>query len=249
MFKHNMLMALACALVLSACGGGGGDSSAPPTAAPTPPASAPVAPTAPKTVLVEMYGDSTTCGSPTGECEGQLVPDSEPADLQTMLQHQFGPNVTVSNQGVPGTTAAELLGGGDGKHPNWPAQMAQSKAQVISLNYGINDAVANTSTADFYATMYQLVQIAQQAGKTVVLLTSNPIDKPVNAQLDQLVQQEKLVSSSLSVPIVDDYTFMSVMDNWPSFLVDGVHPTAEGYNLKATHEFPVISLLVNNLLQ
>lgn len=235
---------------MAACGGGGGGGDIPTQTT--------ASNTKPKPILIEEYGDSTTAGWQVINGVGANTKASEPVYLQTLLQAKFGSTVTVSNQGVGGTEASQLLNGTDGIHPAWANQMAQSKAQIVTLNFAFNDAyydvvatpgIQAESVQDYLTIMTQLVQIAVAAGKKVVIYTPNPTCEPNRASvLANYVQALEAVASTQNVPIADDYGAMLQTD-WRSMLTDCLHPTDAGYLVKAQLEFPAVSSAVQSALQ
>ncbi|MBR7998254.1 SGNH/GDSL hydrolase family protein [Burkholderia vietnamiensis] len=245
-------MALVCAL--SACGGGGdgGGNLAASPATPTTPVPAPD-PTL-KPVLIEMYGDSTTQGQDVLTESGTVTKASEPLALQSLLQGRFGSSVTISNQGVSGTEASQLLNGTDTIHPSWINQMAVSKAQIVTLNFALNDAFYSIvatpghdqeSPSQFADDLTQMVEIARAAGKQVVLFEPNPVTEPIRSPiLAQYVSAIQQVARSKNIPIAKDYESMLALPNWQSLLADTLHPTEPGYQQKASFEFPVLAPLV-----
>ncbi|RQR87738.1 MULTISPECIES: SGNH/GDSL hydrolase family protein [unclassified Burkholderia] len=235
----------AIVVACSACGGGGGDSNQPAPAQSQP---------APKPVLIEAYGDSTTQGWQVDNGVGQVTPNNEPADLQKLLQAKFGSSVTVSNQGVGSTEASQLLNGTDGIHPTWQNQMAASKAQIITLNFGLNDAyytiakkdgIAAESPSDLASVMMQLVQIARQYGKQVVIFESNPTCEPIRQPLmPAYVAALRQAAAVLQTPIVAEFDAIQAIPNWQSQLTDCLHPSDALYAEKAALEFSAISNLI-----
>ena len=235
-------------LSLCACGGGGG------SPAEAPAVQQPVV----KSVLIEAYGDSTTQGFQTVNGAGVLTPNSEPAALQKLLQAQFGPSVTVSNQGVSGTEASQLLNGTDGVHGSWLNQMASSKADIVTINFELNDAFFSKvptpgaipeSPSDYASYMTQLVQVAKAAGKHVILFEPNPTIEPLRVSLapSYLVALQS-VADAQNVPLVPEYDAILSTPNWQSMLTDEVHPNDALYAIKAQLEFPTISTVVASLL-
>ncbi|MGP4130221.1 SGNH/GDSL hydrolase family protein [Pantoea tagorei] len=91
--------------------------------------------------IIDAYGDSTTAGVTSSGGKNIIAPGNEMAYLQQMLQSKYGSAIEVKNHGVPGAQAAELLykKGTDDTSP-WRERMANSSAQLILLNYAINDA-------------------------------------------------------------------------------------------------------------
>ncbi|UEP42770.1 SGNH/GDSL hydrolase family protein [Burkholderia sp. B21-005] len=238
----------ALVLACSGCGGGGGDSASAQSAAPA----------APKTVLVEAYGDSTTVGVEIPPSGGFITKNSVPALLQSALQAKFGTTVTMSNQGVSSTEASQLLNGTDGVHPSWNTQMAASKAQIVTINMTLNSpyfaatqtpGVTVESPSTYADVMTQLVSIAKQAGKQVILLEPNPTCEPIRQPvLGQYVTALRQVAQQQGVPIVGEYDVMMAMPNWQGLLSDCLHPTDDGYQIKAGLEFPVLSDAVSKLM-
>ncbi|HDV8348844.1 TPA: SGNH/GDSL hydrolase family protein [Burkholderia vietnamiensis] len=250
-------MALVCAL--SACGGGG-DGSSPSAAQPQPASSAPTTadtPSTPKSVLIEAYGDSTTLGWESLNGVGFVTTANEPAILQSKLQAQFGSTIAVDNLGIGGMEASQILNGTGKAQRPWAEQMANSKAQIIMLNFGLNDAlfsdipaqgVQSESVEDFGSIMTQLVRTARAAGKTVVIDTPNPTcDTWANA-LPPYVQKLRDVATAEHVPLVDHYAAITQMSNWQSYLTDCLHPGDALYSIKADLEFSVMAPIVKKLL-
>lgn len=238
---------VASALILSACGGGGGNSQP----APTPP------PAPAKSILIEAYGDSTVrgceylVGAPSGSaCENAnyaLANPTAPQALQTLLQTKYGTNVTVSNLGVPGTTAANLQGGD--VLPAFQQQMAQSKADIVMIRFGINDSrTPSEPVALFQTTEVELVRIAKAAGKTVILETASPVTDPSCAALPTYAAATRKAANIWSIPVVDLYAELSVIPTWHSLLTDGIHPDGTGYSTIARQEFPVVDQVVGAAL-
>ncbi|UVE57615.1 SGNH/GDSL hydrolase family protein [Burkholderia sp. EMB26] len=243
------LCSLLGALVVSCSGcGGGGDGGTPPAAAQA---------STPRTVLIESYGDSTTQGWQVVNGTGQVTPNSAPVILQKLLQDRFGTTVTVSNNGVGSTEASQLLNGTDGVHPTWQNQMAASKAQIVTLNFGLNDAyyttakkdgIAAESPDDFASTMTQLVQIARQSGKQVVIFEPNPTCEPIRQPLmPSYVAALRQVAAAQQVPIVGEFDAILAMPDWQSMLTDCLHPSDALYAKKADIEFPTVSTVISAL--
>ncbi|WP_171985445.1 SGNH/GDSL hydrolase family protein [Burkholderia cenocepacia] len=245
------LSSLLGALVVSCSGcGGGGDGGTPPAAAQA---------TALRSVLIESYGDSTTQGWQVVNGTGTVTPNSAPAVLQKLLQDRFGTSVIVTNNGVGSTEASQLLNGTDGVHPTWQNQMAASKAQIVTLNFGLNDAyystakkdgVAAESPDDFALTMTQLVQIARQNGKQVVIFEPNPTCEPIRQPLmPSYVSALRQVASSQHVTITNAFDTIEAMPNWQTMLTDCLHPSDSIYQLKAQLEYQAVEPVVTALMR
>lgn len=246
-YTHFIAIALV-ALAVAACGGGGGGGGS--SAAPT--AQVP----APKNILIEQYGDSTTVGctyipdavgvEPCAVPGYTVASQTAPQVLQSLLQAKYGARVTVANQGVSGTTFGDAVNGTN--HMNgvtWESKMAASKADVVTINFGLNDI--NFVDEPIEDDITAMVASARAHRKTVVIITPNPNigahqEPMVAAVRDRILSQAKI----LSVPVADDFTAVS-LDDWVPLISDTEHPTSAGYTVKAKVEFPALSSIIDSL--
>lgn len=182
--------------------------------------------------IIEMYGDSTTQG--TGAPRNQ----SEPAWLQTMVPA----DVLVVNEGVSGTTATQLLEGEDGIHPSFAQVMAGSPAQIVMIQYGLNDTVRSTPD-QFLESLTALVTIAAAAGKRVVLQEPNDSCLPNRASLPVYVAVVRKVAQEKAVPLVRQY---GTYAQWRKHLPDCLHPDGDYYRVKALATFDTINALLQS---
>lgn len=176
-------------------------------------------------IVIAAYGESTMTGwgLPSGE--------DIPACLQQLLPH-----TKVVNEGVPATTARQLLTGSDGKHTQpWRLQMQQSPASIIILNRGINEPYSGETPADFKQALQELAITALHAGKTVVLQTPSPTT--TGTTLDHGVEASarvvREVSHELQLPLSDAHRLVRRLLLEGASIPDGVHPTAEIYQAMA----------------
>lgn len=210
-------------------------------------------------VIVESYGDSTSLGLQT--VNGQLVisPNNEPARLQGLLRDLISPNITVKNEGVGGTEAWQLLTGNDGKHLPWAQQMAQSPAQIVILNFLLNDqylvdhpkpGVWQERPSDYIYFLAQLVQGARDAGKTVVLYEPNPTNSFQSSRFMEYLSCLRYVAANMGVLLVKNVDQILAQPNWQAMLSeDNIHPSDALYLMKAQFAFPVIAPLVQQYLK
>lgn len=234
----------ALSLALTACGGGGGDAPDKPQAAQP----------APKTVLIEAYGDSTT--------KGVNVQPSEapPAVTQQIMQRALGAGVSVANHGVSGTQASQLLYGTDGVHPPWQQQMAASKADIVTLNFGLNDAyysnpgvaaapgVPRENPQLFADALTALIAIAKAHGKQVVIFEPNPSClATIAAVLPNFIYTINAVAANQGVRVVREHEYILGLA-WQSMTPDCVHPDAQLYAIKAQLEVRTLQPIVESLL-
>jgi lysophospholipase L1-like esterase len=150
---------------------------------------------------------------------------TQPSSAQAALQAGYGQTVTVVNEGVPGTNAANLINGTDGKHLPWQQLMANSTAQIVAINFCINDAyLANNESPEQYrALLVQIIDIALGAGKTIFLVEPNMINDPVNRpNMAAYVTVMRDVAAATNTPLVPNYAY-------PAVTPDNIHPTAATY--------------------
>ncbi|KVU58814.1 SGNH/GDSL hydrolase family protein [Burkholderia cepacia] len=249
MVKASLCVFLGMLVVsFSGCGGGDGSSAY---------ASTP-ATQRQQAVLVEAYGDSTTLGAQTIDGVLTTTQNSEPTQLQALLQQRFGTSVTVKNEGVGGTQAFQLLSGTDGKHPEWKVQMEQSKAQVVLLNFALNDfyywkapqpGVYEASPSEYAKILGYLIQTARDAGKIVVLQEPNPTCKqPDPGTIIQYVEALRSEAALQNAPLVAQFEFDQTVPDWQSMLTDCAHPNDQLYGIKAKQTFTVIEPIVKSII-
>lgn len=219
----GLISSLAGMFVMACSGCGGGESSAPEAEAAAP------APNPP--VRIEMYGDSTTVG-------WDFESKGEPYTLQALVPA----NVTVVNEGTNGKSAIDLVNGTDGKHSTWVQTMANSKADIVTINFGINDVIT-TPLTDYVGYMRQLVDVARQNGKLVILQQPNPTCAEPRMNLVQYVRELDKIAQEKNVPIVRQFDLMMAMPNWQSLMTDCIHPDKDKYPIKARNTFAVLQSL------
>lgn len=147
--------------------------------------------------MIEFHGDSTQTGitvwGPTNHQNTHT-----PAKLVGQIL-----GVEAVNLGVGGSTLQDALTGTI--YPgglNFAQHIAQSSAQIIVANWGINDAYQPGVTAANHAARWQQVSdICAAAGKTFVLETASPIGVPHNAILSNLVAASKTINAAHVVDV------------------------------------------------
>jgi lysophospholipase L1-like esterase len=196
----------------------------------------------PSDLIIGMYGDSTMEGESCIHGSCVYPQDNAPNTLQKLL-----PKARIVNQGLSGDNASSWLDRDGATIPpcDWEAEMRASQAQVIVLNWGINDTFQLTENR-FRRSMEKLIETALRAGKTVMLETPNPVDPSINkrvaAKLPALVAIDRELSLKYNLLLIDEYQACSNSGSWFSLLSDGIHPTVEGYKFKAQVEFNQIAL-------
>jgi lysophospholipase L1-like esterase len=200
-------------------------------------------------VLIEAYGDSTTLGISCSDGRCGPRADNAVTYLQDALRAKYGARVSVVNDGVGGTMATQLRDGtGPGRNGPWKDRLAASNAQIVTINYGINEVMHNQTPEQFYQAETDLVKTAQALGKLPVLQTSNPMpDGRLNARLAEMAAMTRRIAAEQQVPLVDHYAEISAMADWKTHMSDGAHPKPELYRVKAQQDFQVIDPLVRRL--
>jgi lysophospholipase L1-like esterase len=201
-------------------------------------------------LLIEAYGDSTTLGISCIDKHCAPRADNAVTFLQSELSARFGQHVVVSNLGVGGTMAQQLLDGTDRRGSvAWTERIRRSSARIVMFNYGINEVMHSQTPEQFYAAETALVRAALASGKLPVLATSNPmLDKRLNAQLAQMAAMTRRVAAEAHVPLIDQYAYVSSLPDWQHGMSDGAHPTAALYRLKAERDFTVLEPIVDRLI-
>ncbi|WP_284504743.1 SGNH/GDSL hydrolase family protein [Caballeronia sp. INDeC2] len=228
---------------MCACGGGGGGNIT----------TAPTVKQAPKPVLIEAYGDSTMEGYTYLNGPGTLATisvDNQPAVLQSSLQAKYGDSVTVSNQGVSGTRAPQLVEGSDTVHLPWTQVVANSNAQIMIVNYGINDGMLRPESLDAYkAALREIADTAIRGGKIIVFEQPNPtcVNGEQFTGLDAYAEAMEDVAAEKNTPLVKNYEYLLSLPNWQDMLSDCIHPRGEMYKIEAQRMAAVIGPLVERL--
>ena len=210
-------------------------------------------------VTIGMYGDSTTAGAQTLNGVLGISTRSEPSALQDSLRTYFNQDITVVNEGVGGTQAAQLLKGQDGVHQPFSVEMSNSNADIVILNFGLNDqhysdghdpAFEAVSPMQYWGYLAQLIDIARSHNKIVVIQEPNPTKwQPAPGRLDTYVYVLRQAAASKNVPVVAQFNYIQAIPDWKSYLSeDGVHPKDALYAIKAKRTLDVILPLVEREL-
>jgi lysophospholipase L1-like esterase len=206
-------------------------------------------------IRIDAYGDSTTLGITCSEGHCGPQPQNAVSYLQQDLHTHYGDRVRVENFGVGGTMATQLRDGTGNRRAGpsaglpWQERLAASPAQIVLINYGINEVMQNQTPEQFYAAETALVKTARALGKQPVLQTSNPMpDNQLNARLAAMVAMTRRVAAEQQVPLVDQFAYVSRLPDWPSLMSDGAHPKPGLYRLKAEQDYQVVEPLVRRLL-
>jgi lysophospholipase L1-like esterase len=134
--------------------------------------------------------------------------------------------------------------------------MATSKADIILINLGLNDALyaniatpkASVETPNQYAQILgRLISMAEANGKVVVLEEPNPSCMKTRADvLPKYVAQLRLVGRQRNVAVIPQFDEILSMPGWTTWLGDCVHPSPAVYRLKAGRTLSVLIPLVRD---
>lgn len=198
-------------------------------------------------VVVAMYGDSTTFGAellPSGNWIQSL------SNVPAVIQSKYSSGVTVLNKGISGVTMPQMVIGASPATKTWAQEMSESYADIVVLNFGINDANTTWETdyqVNYYAT--KLIDVAQAHGKIVVIETSNPVNTPLYNRLSQVAYVIRTLAQSRSLTLADHHLWIQTgLPNWETYLPDGVHPNAALYTYKADSLYCVLNPVVQSLI-
>jgi lysophospholipase L1-like esterase len=183
-------------------------------------------------LIVDCYGDSTTYGYD----QGAQVASPMPGSLQTALATASGKPVVVNNLGVNSTTAEDLLHGNAATgQAEFADRIAHSNAAVVVFNFGLNETLRGQSPESFHDALTELVLLAQNAGKKVIISTPNPVDltlQPWATDLPKMHDVAVSVADETGAALDDEFATLSAQSDWQAELTDGVHPGPALYEAK-----------------
>lgn len=210
--------------------------------------------------VIAAYGDSTTAGVISSGGRNIITKNNEMNYLHQMLKDKYGADIQLKNHGSPGAQAAELVYSQDNKpHLDWAERMAKSDANMILLNYGINDAriyffkdkkAHQESPEEYKRIMTELVKVAKAHNKLVVLQEPNPIcGRAERWNVWPYVYQLNEVAKEQQVPIVKQFSLIKENRDWQSEMSpDCIHPSEMLYKQKAQRTFDVLSATFDSAL-
>lgn len=202
-------------------------------------------------VVIEWYGDSTTLGTTFENGKYGDAKSSEPELVQSMLRSKLGRgSVIIKNRASGGTTANQLILGTVNYKTPFAQQVAKGRADIVVINFGINDAYTpGYSAAKYDADLTEMIRIVKAAGKVVVIETTNPIDNLHNETLWAYQHQASATAQRLGVPVINQWSEMMKLPDWQSYLGDKIHPTSRGYEVKAKVSFDVLYPIAKGLAE
>ncbi|OHX21637.1 SGNH/GDSL hydrolase family protein [Chromobacterium sphagni] len=191
-------------------------------------------------ISIEQYGDSTTTGLSFYSGRLQQAKRSSVDIIYLNINKRFGPAASIANKGVSNSCAIQLLHG-EGKTPAWRDRVKRTKADIITFGFGLNDHfVCHRSTIQFADDLRSLVDITIAAGKVPILIEPTPSTSPDRKDLAAYVDAMNLVAEQRKIQIIQHYKIWTALPNWKALLSDGVHPTAQGYQVKGLTEYQAL---------
>lgn len=172
---------------------------------------------------IYQLGDSTTYGH--NSINGNQVAIPAPKALETELDGVY----PVTFEGVGLATTSDLLAGTGGYSAKLDVLLATSPAKVVIYPFGINDSYL-ISDEQFEANLRAIVTTTRSAGKFPILQTPNPTNQNLSAELEII----RGVSSSMGVPLIDVYAYLTdQLGGVPvtTMMPDGTHPSQTTYLL------------------
>lgn len=229
-FNRTVILSAFC-MILSACGGGGSDVESTVTAQrahasscvvagsqvsfthpnPRPANELPVVAT-PVNFSIDLFGDSTNWIA------------------YPYWQSKFG--AMVLDHAASGATTVTALAGTDGVNLPWPQSV---DAQVVVVNYGLNDGAAGMPIETYKANLRTMADI----NAVIVFETPNPSTHYDSGPYAQAMRE---VAAETGAKIIDTQACMLRRSDWSTLLYDGTHPTPEGIQyIVETCATPVIA--------
>jgi lysophospholipase L1-like esterase len=188
-----------------------------------------------ETVIIDGWGDSTYA-----QQSGQPLTTLQ----ETLRIYYNNNNIIVNKKGLGGDGTTNRL-------KTWENDMKLSNADIVFMNYCINDAKGSadgTTNPKIDGKTYQdnlrkMVKIAREYNKIVILDTPNPathnnsIGTFVVENVKQFANIMRNVALEFSCFYVDNYVLFERLFSKPrnkiqDFLSDGYHPNLNGYKIK-----------------
>ena len=179
---------------------------------------------------IVAFGNSLTAGL------GVSADETYPAQLQQHLDRS-GIRYRVVNAGVSGDTTAGGL-----RRVSW---ILKSRPHVVILELGGNDGLRGLSLSETRSNLEQIIQKLQEASVTVVLagiqIPPN-YGKEYTAAFQEIYPALAKKYGLVFIPFILEGVAGSVTLNQ----ADGIHPTAEGYQIIARHVFDKLKPILLN---
>jgi lysophospholipase L1-like esterase len=188
----------------------------------------------PTSYLVACIGDSFTSGydlvNPTAEAFPAVL--SKLKGTYTFTTENYG----VAGVAVNNESKLSYL------HSKICAESLKTKADIILVTLGANDAVWTPDMSDFSQDYKQLLEAfisLPQAPKVIVMTPPRLLGlKGYDNLMGEIVKAEIAVAGDMKLDIIDIYAFSYGMEKYSS---DSVHFNAEGHRLVADYVYKELS--------
>ncbi|HDC4490017.1 TPA: SGNH/GDSL hydrolase family protein [Enterobacter asburiae] len=191
-----------------------------------------------ESVRIDCYGDSVIWGSTPFDIAKQSN-QSAPKVLESVLRNIFqNKKVIVNNFGIQGSTLLGFVSGDDHSQGNIELK-AKNKADVIYLNYGINDALQNIPLEQYRLALHRAINACHENGVALVFVTPNVMgvngfgSLKKSSRLKLYVEEMKSVATERSIEVVDQFamTTRDTLKHHPKTIIpDGAHLSDSNYN-------------------
>jgi len=178
-------------------------------------------------------------------CMGDSITDERYSEYTSDLQNMLGENYTAKSFGIMGATVLF-----DTYHPYWEeddfSEAQEFLPDIVVIMLGTNDARPDNfgSIDNFVGDYIKIIKQIQLLGTKpkVFIVKPPPIFENVVELVpenfsEEIIPRIEEVANTLNLEIIDVY---SVMQNHPEYLIDGVHPNAEGSTVIATQVYNAI---------
>lgn len=182
---------------------------------------------------IELHGDSTQ----VGQSVWSGVTYQEKFTPAKVLESFLGDSATVKNLAIGGSQLAQVVNGSS-MYPtgSFGDHIAQSDADIIVCNWGINDAFLPGNTNYAHRQRWKVIErMVREAGKTLVIETPNPISTAHAGILASIVAASRSITGAQYVDIHAQVTWK--YPQWAGHLSDGIHPNAIMYQFIGTQLF------------
>ncbi len=170
--------------------------------------------------IVVAFGDSIV--------EGFQQPEGWPEILGRDLAGRYG-GVSVLNAGISGHTAEDGL-------KRLRRDVLVHQPDLVLIAFGLNDMKKGVSLSRFDEDLAGIVGEVTASGAQSVLLTTTRLQRGANmlARVNPAPYNESIRTLALErgIPLIDVNDKFKGL-NTPEYLIDAVHPNAEGYRALA----------------
>jgi len=164
---------------------------------------------------IVAFGDSLTAG------EGVSSSLNYPSKLQERLDRE-GYDYRVINEGISGETSAQGL--------NRIAAVISLKPEIVIVEFGANDGLRGIPVATMASNLEEIVNRLQSAGIKVILAGMEVPPNYGPEYTRSFREAFRNISESSRIPLIP--FFLDGVGGHPELnQEDGIHPTAEGYDI------------------